>query len=105
MGSINVIDVEGQTHQLEANPGDKLMEIIRDAGFPVEAICGGEGSCATCHVHVPKEWYSKLPVASDLELEFIEVAMSYEPGMSRLSCQIIFQDEYDGMNIVLADED
>lgn len=105
MGIINVTDIEGETHQLAVNPGDKLMEVIRDAGFPIEAICGGEGSCATCHVHIPSQWYDKLTPASDKELEFIEVAMTYEPGMSRLSCQIIYNDEYDGLNIIISDDD
>ena len=26
------------------------MEIIRDAGLPIEAACGGCAACATCHV-------------------------------------------------------
>lgn len=105
MGTINLTDHQGEIHQLELQPGDKLMEVIRDAGFPIDAICGGEGSCATCHVHVPEDWYGKLPKAGDKELEFVEVAMTYEPDMSRLSCQIRFSDDLEGMHLTLADDD
>ena len=43
---INVTDHDGKIHQLEATVGFSLMEIIRDAGLDVEAICGG--CCACC---------------------------------------------------------
>jgi len=105
MGMINVIDYNGLKHELEMSAGDKLMEAIRDAGFPIEAICGGEGACATCHVHVAPEWYARLPPANQEELDFVEIAMTYEPGMSRLSCQIFYRDEYNGMEITITDED
>ena len=36
-GKINVIDREGKLHQLEAEKGLVLMEIIRDADLPIEA--------------------------------------------------------------------
>ncbi|NIB38440.1 2Fe-2S iron-sulfur cluster binding domain-containing protein [Pseudomaricurvus alkylphenolicus] len=105
MGTIYVTDLEGEVHKLAVQSGGKLMEAIRDAGFPIEAICGGEGSCATCHVHVPPEWYDKLPKAEQTELDFVEVAMTYEPGMSRLSCQIQFNDSLEGLHIQLTEED
>ncbi|EED35086.1 ferredoxin [Luminiphilus syltensis NOR5-1B] len=81
------------------------MEVIRDAGFPIEAICGGEGACATCHVHVQSDWYDKLPKPDPKELDSVEVAMTFEPGMSRLSCQILFSDDLNGLNVTLANDD
>ena len=38
---INVIDHEGSPHKIEATVGFSIMEIIRDAGLDIEAICGG----------------------------------------------------------------
>jgi len=105
MGTIHVTDYNGVSHPLKISTGEKVMEVIRDAGFPIEAICGGEGACATCHVHVASQWYDRLPKANQKELDFIEIAMTYEPGMSRLSCQISYTEEYDGLEITITDED
>ena len=105
MGLLNVTDLDGNTHQIAIETGQPVMHVLRDAGFNIEAICGGTGSCATCHVHVPSDWYGKLPNPSQDELDFIECAMSYEPEMSRLSCQIIFDDALNGLEILLADDE
>ena len=39
--TIKVIDHDGKEHQLDATVGFSIMEIIRDAGLDIEAICGG----------------------------------------------------------------
>ena len=36
---INVIDHGGSIHKIEATIGFSIMEIIRDAGLDIEAIC------------------------------------------------------------------
>ena len=56
---INVTDHDGKIHQLEATVGFSLMEIIRDAGLDVEAICGGCCACATCHCYIQEDWIQK----------------------------------------------
>ena len=50
--TVKIIDYDGQEHTLEATIGFSLMEIIRDAGLDIEAICGGCCACATCHCYV-----------------------------------------------------
>ena len=57
---INVIDREGSSHELEAEEGLVLMEIIRDAGLPIEAACGGCAACATCHIYILDQKYEKI---------------------------------------------
>ena len=52
MGKIKVTDREGKLHELEADVGSTIMEIIRDAGLDIEAACGGCCACATCHVYI-----------------------------------------------------
>ena len=62
----------------------------------IDADCGGSMACATCHVYVKEEWFSKLPKAEDGEQDMID--MAFEPNKnSRLSCQLIVSDELDGM--------
>ena len=105
MFEIYVTDREGIEHQLNIGEGQKLMDVIRDAGLPVDATCGGEGTCATCHVHIDPDWYPKLPEISDSELNFIEAAMTFEPDCSRLSCQIIFNQQLNGIKLQIADDE
>ena len=64
---IIVIDRKGKEHVLEAEEGLVLMEIIRDAGLPIEAACGGCAACATCHVYIDKDWLNKLKAREDEE--------------------------------------
>ena len=55
MSRILVNDREGNLHELKADVGLTLMEIIRDAGLDIEAACGGCCACATCHIYVDNE--------------------------------------------------
>ena len=58
---LNVVDREGQTHEIETRPQGSLMEALREFEYGVAAICGGMCSCATCHVYIAPEWLAKLP--------------------------------------------
>ena len=84
--------LEGQTHQV-------VMEVIRDAGHDaVLALCGGCCSCGTCHVHVDEAWLDKLPPMSADEDALLDTSAHRKP-CSRLSCQIRFVDELDGLRV------
>ncbi len=100
---IYVVDREGVEHNLEASDGSSVMEVIRDAGLPVEAICGGQCICTTCHVYVDKEWEDKLSSMQDMELVLVEDSGSYREN-SRLSCQIDYSDDLNGLKVTLAPE-
>ena len=58
---IIAVDRQGKEYTLEGRDGWSVMEILRDAGLPVAAECGGACACATCHVYVTDGWYEKLP--------------------------------------------
>ncbi|MEJ0040834.1 MAG: 2Fe-2S iron-sulfur cluster-binding protein [Rhizomicrobium sp.] len=45
-------DRVGATREIEGRDGWSVMEILRDAGLPIAAECGGACACATCHVYV-----------------------------------------------------
>lgn len=105
MGKIHVTDRDGGQHEIEMSPGDSLMEPLRELDGGIEALCGGMCSCATCHIFVAREWADKLePVEGD-ELELLEETECFRPDESRLSCQIIFRDELDGMTFMIAPEE
>ena len=100
---IYVTDREGVEHGLEAREGSSVMEVIRDAGLPVEAICGGQCVCTTCHVYVEDKWMDKLPEMLDMEKVLVEDSGSHKDN-SRLSCQFDYSEALNGMKVTLAPE-
>jgi 2Fe-2S ferredoxin len=96
---------EGGTREVAGEAGLSVMEVIRDAGFDeLLALCGGCCSCATCHVHVAADWIGKLPPISDDENDLLD-SSSDRNDRSRLSCQLPFTDELDGLSVTIAAED
>jgi 2Fe-2S ferredoxin len=100
VGVIQVIDTNNVSHILEAVEGWRVMEIIREHGFEVGGLCGGACACATCHVEVHAEWADKLYPANDDE----EAMLDEVPELtqtSRLSCQIIYTEDLNGLAVKL----
>ena len=102
MAVIHVTNRAGEKHTIEGKPGNTVMEILRDADMNVEAICGGCCSCATCHVFVDDAWAGKIGSRSDDEQELVEQTDAYKLNNSRLSCQIKFTDDLDGLVVAVA---
>ena len=101
---INVTDRDGQSHEVEGEQGLKIMEVLRDLDYGVEAICGGMCSCATCHVYVDAEWAQRLPAREDDEEELLD-SLECRQENSRLSCQVEFNPELDGIRLTIAPEE
>ncbi len=97
---IFLTDLEGVRHEVDAVAGWRVMEIIRDHGFPIKAECGGACSCATCHVYVDEKWLDKVDPKSDEEEYMLDEAYDLREN-SRLSCQIIMSPELDGLELTL----
>ena len=100
---IFVTDLKGITHELPAEPGWRVMEIIRDWDIPIKAECGGACQCATCHVYIHPDWLAYLPAKREDEHNRLGDAPS-EDDNSRLSCQLIFSPELNGLRVTLTDE-
>ena len=98
---INVTDQKGKRHRLEALPGFRVMEIIRDWGLDIKAECGGACACATCHVHVGEQWTGSLIAPLEEEIDRLDEAF-HVTADSRLSCQLIMSEELDGLEVTLA---
>ena len=106
MAQLKVIDRDGVEYQVDAKPGVSVMEVLRDGGdFGVAAICGGLCSCATCHVYVDPAWFGRLKGRHNDEQEILTALSSFEPNRSRLSCQIPFTAELDGLQVTVAPEE
>jgi 2Fe-2S ferredoxin len=100
---LRVEDRDGVVHELAAVEGWRLMEILRDYGIGMENTCGGALACAECHVVLDADSAARVPPAREDELDKLdELPMLYEN--SRLSCQIVWSDEMNGLNLKLAQE-
>ena len=99
MTKITYKDCQGNSKTINVDNGLSVMEGAIQNEIPgIDADCGGAMACATCHVYVKDEWFSKIPKAEDAEVDMID--MAYEPKKnSRLSCQIIVSDELDGLEV------
>lgn len=99
---IMVTDQQGVQHKLPALEGWRIMEIIRDSGLPIKAECGGACECATCHVYVAEKWLDKLYPKREEEEDMLDEAFDVDENCSRLSCQILFTPDLNGLEVTLA---
>ena len=99
MPKITYKDYQGTSKTIEVESGLSVMEGAIQKEIPgIDADCGGSMACATCHVYVDDKWLDKIPKAEDAENDMID--MAFEPKKnSRLSCQIIVNDELDGLEV------
>ena len=105
MPNLVIVDRSGHEKMVEGRVGWSVMENIRDNGFDeLLALCGGCCSCATCHVHVDPEWIAKVGPANADEDDLLDTS-DHRVETSRLSCQILFAPELDGLRVQIAPED
>ena len=105
MPKLIVVTRSGETHEVAGEAGLSIMEVIREHGFDdLLALCGGCCSCATCHVHVDLGFRSKLAPMSGDENDLLD-GSDHRDGSSRLSCQIAFTEDLDGLQVTIAAED
>ena len=104
MTLLRVIDRDGKEHLVEGKTGLKVMETLRELDYGVAAICGGMCSCATCHVYVDPAWQARLPAPMSDERELLN-ELSQCQDNSRLSCQIEFTPELDGLRVTIAPDE
>ena len=94
---------DGSEHNVTVETGVTVMEAGRDAGLGLEGTCGGCLSCATCHVIVDTEWYSKTGEPTEDEIDMLDLAFGLTQT-SRLGCQIELSDILDGLRLTIPDD-
>jgi ferredoxin, 2Fe-2S len=105
MPQLNIVTRDGSERTVEARIGWSVMENIRDNGVDeVLALCGGCCSCATCHVHVDEAWRDKVGPPGEDESDLLDTS-DHRTEASRLSCQIPYTAELDGLRVTVAPED
>ena len=99
MAKITYIEHNGVPHTVEVATGKSVMQGAVDHNVPgIDADCGGECACATCHVYVDAAWLPTigLPAAGSQEASMLSFAAVTQPD-SRLSCQVQVTDALDGL--------
>ncbi len=97
MPKVHFIEHDGTPHEVEGTADQSLMLAALDNLVPgIDADCGGDCACATCHVILTPEWYEKSGGPNPLEAEMLDMNPERTPT-SRLSCQIKLSDELDGI--------
>jgi 2Fe-2S ferredoxin len=101
MPQVTYIEHNGTAHQVELEEGLSVMRGAVDNGVPgIDADCGGECACATCHVFVEEPWLEKTGEPSEQEASMLSFAATAQPN-SRLSCQILMSAALDGLVVRL----
>jgi len=104
MPKVKYIEHNGKEHEIDIQNGLTVMEGAVQNDIPgIDADCGGGMACATCHVYVKDDWYSKLPDKENGEDDMLDQA--YQPNSSsRLSCQIIISEDLNGLVVHLPEK-
>ena len=99
MARVRFFDPAGNETDVSIDDGVSVMEGAIKAGIGgIDADCGGQLSCATCHVYLGEAWLGRVPAPNESEDALLEFAAHRRPN-SRLSCQIIVQPDLEGLEI------
>lgn len=88
---------------VDAQEGQNLLSLGQIENQPLEGTCEGQMACSTCHVIIGRDWFDKLPKASEMEEDMLDMAAAPK-RTSRLACQIDLSAELDGMTVYMPKE-
>ena len=84
--------------EVEAEPGQRLLDVAWAAREPLEGACEGVMACSTCHVIVDAEDFAKLPQATEEEEDLLDLA-AHATRTSRLACQIVITEDMNSLTV------
>jgi 2Fe-2S ferredoxin len=94
------VGTEGDERAIDAMAGDSVMATAVKNGVPgIIGECGGNASCATCHVWVREEFFALVGEPNDMEDDLLDLGVSERRSSSRLSCQIPVTEHLDGFTV------
>lgn len=103
MPTVTFIEYDGTRHQVAIAAGLSLMRAAIDNNVPgIDADCGGQCACATCHVYVTAAWQALTGSRTTMEEDMLNFAAATQPN-SRLACQIPVTEALDGLVVTLPD--
>ena len=100
MPKVTYVPSAGDERAIDAVVGESVMATAVKNGVPgIVGECGGNASCATCHVWVREEFLDLVGEPNDLEEDLLDMAVSERRDGSRLSCQIQVRPDLDGLTV------
>src|SRR5690242_20595533 len=105
MPKVVYITLDGAQRVVDANVGESVMAAAVRNGIPgIIGECGGNCSCATCHVYVDDDFATSVGGAKDMEDDLLDLGVADRRENSRLSCQIALTEELDGLTVHVPEE-
>ena len=84
--------------EVEAQAGQRLLDVAWAAREPLEGACEGVMACSTCHVIVDPQDFAALPPASEEEEDLLDLA-AHATRTSRLACQIVLTSDMETLTV------
>lgn len=98
MPKVTFVESDGTTRTTAGVTGDSLLKVAQAVGLEsIVGECGGNLSCATCHVYVDPAWLGRLVPVSAEEDMMLDGTYCDREDNSRLGCQIKLSDALDGI--------
>ena len=100
MPKVVFITLDGAQRVVDAHAGESVMAAAVRNGVPgIIGECGGNCSCATCHVYVADDFSEGVGGANDMEDDLLDLGVADRRANSRLSCQIQVTEDLDGLTV------
>ena len=77
-----------------------MLSAVKNEIEGIKAICGGNTSCATCHIVIEPDFRNIVPSLKPAEQMLLSRQRNKEPG-SRLACQITVNSTLNGMKVIV----
>ena len=101
MTTVTFIEADGTRHTVDAADGASLMHAAVDNGVPgIDADCGGNCACASCHVYVDPAWFARSGARTEMEESMLSFAAGTQEN-SRLACQVQVGPALEGLVVTL----
>lgn len=98
MPKVTYVAESGDQRVIDVTVGESVMATAVMNGVPgIIGECGGNASCATCHVWVRVEFLPLLGEIGETEEDLLDLGVTDRRTGSRLSCQVPVTDELDGL--------
>lgn len=100
MPKVVYVGSDGDQRVVDAFAGESVMSAALRNGVPgIVGECGGNASCATCHVWVREEFVEAVGGPGDLEDDLLDLGVEDRRDCSRLGCQVELTDDLDGLTV------